>query len=321
VRELARLSVCLAVVSGLIPSGGPARGAPAGGDADITTQQEGPPRVTAEAHYLPTIPEPAAETSPSSQGFASPSVVATPGGADAAPSEVSSVVTGLPPYAPSTSSGGESLAGPHPCVQVKVGPTTTPACDPTPPGGSGQGGGGGRSGPGGVGPPPSSPEELAVLAADRAIAAAPRLRLRVAPSDVGLTGLESYFWLANRPQPITAVARVPGLTVVAEARPVQYVWQFGDGAEEVTTEPGTPLAPRQARIDRTSLRGQRPLSRRVGGDLGGSLATGGKSVAKPRVLHHYQSPRLRGSSGGLAVGSGTVRDRDLTARLKGAWRP
>jgi hypothetical protein len=242
VRELARFSVCL-VVSSLILSGGPAGGAPAGGDADITTQQEGPPRIAAEAHYLSSTTQPTAKTRPSSQGFTAPSVVSTPAGADAAPAEVSSVVTGLPPYAPSTSSGENSLPGPHPCVQVKMGPIATPACDPSPPGGSGQGGNGGQSGPGGNGPPLPSPEELAVLAADRAIAAAPRLRFRVAPSDVGLTGLESYFWLANRPRPITAVARVPGLTVVAEARPVQYVWQFGDGAEEVTTERGTPWRP------------------------------------------------------------------------------
>ena len=247
-RELARFSVCLVVASSLILAGGPsggasAGGAPAGGDADITTQQEGPPRIAAEAHYLSSTPEPAADTGPSPQGYTAPSVVATQAGAEAAPSEVSSVVTGLPPYAPSTPSGEDSLAGPHPCVQVKVGPTDTPACDPSPPGGIGGGGSGGQSGPTSNGPPPPSPEELAVLAADRAIAAAPRLRWRVAPSDVGLTGLESYFWLTNRPRPISAVARVPGLTVVAEARPVQYVWRFGDGTEEVTTEPGTPWRP------------------------------------------------------------------------------
>ena len=240
-RELARFLVGLVVVSSLILLGGPAGGAPAGGDADVTTQQEGPPRIAAEAHYFSSDPGPAAETRPPPQGSTAPTVVATQAGADAEPSEVSNVVTGLPPYAPS--SGEDSLAGPHPCVQVKVGPTASPACDPSRPRGSGQGGGGGQSRPGSNAPPPPSPEELAVIAADRAIAAAPRLRWRVAPSDVGLTGLESYFWLTNRPRPISAVARVPGLTVAAEARPVQFVWQFGDGTEEVTTEPGTPWRP------------------------------------------------------------------------------
>lgn len=85
-----------------------------------------------------------------------------------------------------------------------------------------------------------TPEQLAAAAADRAIALAPRPRLRMAPSAVGLTGLPSYFWVRPRPQPIRAVAEVPGLRVEAEARPVQYVWDFGDGAERVTTYPGRP---------------------------------------------------------------------------------
>jgi hypothetical protein len=235
---------CLPVaVASLLLAGGPARGVPAGEDADVTTQQQGPPGITAEAHYHSSIPGPIVEAGPSSAGFVASSVAATPVGADPETPEVSSVITGLPAYPPSTSSGSSGLAGPHACVQVKVGPIDTPACNPTPPGGGGQPGGGGKSGPGGNGSPPPSPEELAVLAADRAIAAAPRLRLRLAPSNVGLTGLESFFWLADRPRPITAVARVPGLTVVAEARPKQYVWHFGDGAEMVTVDPGTPWRP------------------------------------------------------------------------------
>jgi hypothetical protein len=87
-------------------------------------------------------------------------------------------------------------------------------------------------------PPRPSPEELARIAADRAIALAPKPRLRLAPRAVGLTGLASYFWLARRPRPITASASVPGLTVTAQARPVQFVWDFGDGAEKVTRKSG-----------------------------------------------------------------------------------
>jgi hypothetical protein len=62
---------------------------------------------------------------------------------------------------------------------------------------------------------------------------------------VGLTGLASYFWLARRPRPITATAGVPGLTVTAQARPIQYVWDFGDGAEKVTRKSGRPWRARR----------------------------------------------------------------------------
>lgn len=83
------------------------------------------------------------------------------------------------------------------------------------------------------------------MAIDRAVAAATIPELRLAPSAVGLTGLDSFVWLANRPEPIEAVASVPGLTVIAQARPVQYVWDFGDGATAVTSHPGRPWSPQQ----------------------------------------------------------------------------
>ena len=55
---------------------------------------------------------------------------------------------------------------------------------------------------------------------------------------MGLTGLESYFWLAQRPRPIRAQASVAGIVVTAEAWPVQYVWTFGDGTDRATNGPG-----------------------------------------------------------------------------------
>jgi hypothetical protein len=81
---------------------------------------------------------------------------------------------------------------------------------------------------------------IAQSLADRAIALAARPRIEIAPRRIGLTGLNSYFWLATPLHPITATATVPGLDVTAEARPVQYVWRFGDGAEEVSYGPGRP---------------------------------------------------------------------------------
>ncbi|MBA2272924.1 MAG: PKD domain-containing protein [Actinobacteria bacterium] len=79
-----------------------------------------------------------------------------------------------------------------------------------------------------------------MIAADKAMALAPSPVIEVAPEQVGLTGLDSFFWLGQSPSPISATARVSGLTVTAEARPTEYVWDFGDGQEEVTTEPGRP---------------------------------------------------------------------------------
>jgi len=72
------------------------------------------------------------------------------------------------------------------------------------------------------------------------MALAPSPVIEVAPEQTGLTGLDSFFWLAEAPGPITATAGVSGLSVTAEARPVEYVWDFGDGREQVTTDPGRP---------------------------------------------------------------------------------
>lgn len=83
-----------------------------------------------------------------------------------------------------------------------------------------------------------SPSELAAIAADRAMALAARPRLEIAPASVGLTGLPSYFWLAEELQPVAATAVVPGMRVTAEATPVSYLWSFGDGSELATRDPG-----------------------------------------------------------------------------------
>lgn len=73
---------------------------------------------------------------------------------------------------------------------------------------------------------------------DRAIALAPKPQLRITPRARGLAGLESYFFLAERPRSIRAQANAGGLVVTAEARPVQYVWTFGDGSDDVTRHHG-----------------------------------------------------------------------------------
>ena len=85
---------------------------------------------------------------------------------------------------------------------------------------------------------PPSPDEVARRLADRAISLAPQPRLRFAPGRRGLTGLPSFFWLAERPRPIEARAGIGALTVTAQARPVQFIWDFGDGSDVVTRHAG-----------------------------------------------------------------------------------
>lgn len=177
------------------------------------------------------------------------------GGADVAPG----VEAGAILYVPGTSSnegGGESQAstmddsGAAELVWVPVHPT---ACETV-------GGFGGVPSdyiPSAVGSPecvvpgaypldapdpdpesPLTPEQLAHIAADKAMSLAERPRLDAAPAGVGLTGLPTYVWLEREPRPVIATAEVPGLSVTAEARPVEYWWDFGDGAVIASVEPG-----------------------------------------------------------------------------------
>jgi hypothetical protein len=86
--------------------------------------------------------------------------------------------------------------------------------------------------------PATNPREIAAILADRAMVLAADPDLRISPSAIGLTGLDSYFWLANEPRPIVATADVPGIAVTAEARPIRYSWDFGDGTTRSTTHIG-----------------------------------------------------------------------------------
>jgi len=71
-----------------------------------------------------------------------------------------------------------------------------------------------------------------------AIALAVEPELVIAPNRRGITGLRSYFWLRSTPPPVSATASVPGFSVSAEAYPVRYVWNFGEGGERTTTDAG-----------------------------------------------------------------------------------
>lgn len=82
--------------------------------------------------------------------------------------------------------------------------------------------------------------DLVAVARDRAVALAPWPEIAAAPARMGLTGLESFFWLETAPQPIAATASAGGVTVTAEAHPTRYEWSFGDGARLSTDGPGRP---------------------------------------------------------------------------------
>ena len=94
--------------------------------------------------------------------------------------------------------------------------------------------------------PARTPQDIASILADRAMALAADPVLRISPSAIGLTGLDSYFWLAREPRPIIATADVPGVAVTAEARPVRYSWDFGDGTTRSTTHIGRRWTRRRA---------------------------------------------------------------------------
>jgi hypothetical protein len=83
-------------------------------------------------------------------------------------------------------------------------------------------------------PAPPTPQQLAQIAYDRAVSLAEEPQLRIAPSEVGLTGLRSYFWLPRRPRPISAIADAGSLVVTAQATPSRYLWRFGDGSSKAT---------------------------------------------------------------------------------------
>jgi hypothetical protein len=217
------------------------------GDADVTTQQNGVPGVTAVAEYGGSQPPGslAGAGGVPSEETGSSAVTGTAGGGSSnvavSVAEGTAPVGELPvtPVGPVVDPAGNFT--PIHIIDAPCFSPSLPACVPppiTPPSPKPPGGGPNQ-------PPPPSPEELAQVAIDQAVAGAAVPELRLAPSAVGLTGLDSFVWLANRPEPIEAVASVPGLTVIAQARPVQYVWDFGDGATAVTSHPGRPWTPQQ----------------------------------------------------------------------------
>jgi hypothetical protein len=109
-------------------------------------------------------------------------------------------------------------------------------------------------------PRPRRPPPGAVIAEafDRMVARAATPSLTAAPGGIGLTGLPTYVWLDAEPPPARATAGVPGLTVEAEARPIRYRWDFGDGTAKTTDHHGRPWTrTRPGNIDHTYERRDR----------------------------------------------------------------
>lgn len=65
---------------------------------------------------------------------------------------------------------------------------------------------------------------------------APAFTVGINPAKAGITGLESYFWLAGyNGRPIDKVTQTAGATIEIKATPISYTWDFGDGTPPITT--------------------------------------------------------------------------------------
>ena len=71
---------------------------------------------------------------------------------------------------------------------------------------------------------------------------------RPGPDSVGLVGMPTWLWVANRDGttfgPQTMSASAGGITVTATARVEKIVWSMGDGTSVTCTTAGTPYEPR-----------------------------------------------------------------------------
>jgi hypothetical protein len=64
---------------------------------------------------------------------------------------------------------------------------------------------------------------------------APDIAVVANPNRVGLVGLDTWFWLASAPAPLTADEVDQGLRYVVTATPVAASWDFGDGSSTLSS--------------------------------------------------------------------------------------
>jgi hypothetical protein len=74
---------------------------------------------------------------------------------------------------------------------------------------------------------------------DRVIELVAAPELDIAPGEIGLTGLETYVWV-ERLAPVSVSAAAGATRVDARAVASQYLWDWGDGDDTLTYDPGRP---------------------------------------------------------------------------------
>ncbi len=82
--------------------------------------------------------------------------------------------------------------------------------------------------------------------------------IRINPSQ-GLVGAESWFWVEGYDgKPVTHSTDALGIPVTVEARPMEFLWTFGDGTTLITTSPGVAF-PKESEIRHVFERSSAPV--------------------------------------------------------------
>jgi len=148
-----------------------------------------------------------------------------------------------------------------------------------------------RDGRGPRGPQPPGPGRII----DRVIELVAAPELEIAPSEIGLTGLETYVWI-DEPRPVGVTAAAGGTTVEARAYPTQYLWDWGR-QRHAHLRPGPGLERVLAGDHRARLRDHRSLRAQRRGRVGGAVAHQRWWMAGARVVLARRPRRLPGAPG------------------------
>jgi PKD domain len=89
-------------------------------------------------------------------------------------------------------------------------------------------------------PPPPPPPTPAEVWADSPL---PTPSFGFDPATLGLTQLQTWFWLGGVGGPVTVTVEIRGYTVTTIAHPVAYYWWFGDSASAVGQSAGSQSDP------------------------------------------------------------------------------
>lgn len=233
-------------------------------EVGVGSQQLSPARAQVSASVAASGKRPARPGTPGGAKKAPPSPHPTP----APPKQPGSAAPG--PAYPSLSASSSLLANPTPfgpssfwypipgglrCVYL---PHTSPLCFTVTPAGQ-------RTLPP---QPPADPGAIAVSAAGRLVLGAGRIEASPSARAAGLTGVDSWFWLAPRPEAQLLSVSQAGERVAVRAQPAAVEWRFGDGAS-LRAGAGVPYRPGEPPPGAVRHRYQ---TRCLPGDQGRSLA-------------------------------------------------